>query len=47
MNTITVPREEFEQMKNELKVLRKTNIYQRLLELNKIYYKERNIHEKI
>ena len=32
MNTVTIPREELEQLKQELKVLRKTSVYQRLLE---------------
>ena len=30
--TIIISRQEFEQMKEELKVLRKTSLYQRLLE---------------
>ena len=32
METITVPRQEFEMMKEEIKVLRNTHIYKRLLE---------------
>ncbi len=32
MDTVTVPRTEFEQMQNEIKVLRQSTIYKRLLE---------------
>jgi len=32
MDTITIPKSEFEQMKVELKTLRSSKIYQRLLE---------------
>lgn len=32
METVTIPREEFETMKKELKVLRNSNLYKRLLE---------------
>ena len=32
METITVPKEEFELMKQELKILRNSEIYRRLLE---------------
>ena len=35
MDTVTVPRTEFEQMKQELKALRDTRIYKRLLEFEK------------
>jgi hypothetical protein len=32
MDTITIPRVEFEQMRQELSVLRKSSLYKRLLE---------------
>lgn len=32
MDTITIPRAEFEMMKQELKVLRDSNLYKRLME---------------
>lgn len=32
METITIPKSEFEQMKSELKILRNSKVYQRLLE---------------
>lgn len=35
METITIPRQEFEQMKRELLVLRDSKIYQRLLQFEK------------
>lgn len=35
METITIPKEEFEQMKEELIVLRNSKIYQRLLAFEK------------
>lgn len=35
MDTITVPKEEYEQMRHELESLRNTAIYKRLLEFEK------------
>ncbi len=35
METITIPKEKFEQMKIELKTLRDSKIYKRLLEFEK------------
>ncbi|MFA6461196.1 MAG: hypothetical protein WCV90_02930 [Candidatus Woesearchaeota archaeon] len=35
MDTVTLPRMEFEQMKQELEVLRNSNLYKRLLEFEK------------
>lgn len=35
METITMPKIEFEQMQQELEVLRKTSLYKRLLEFEK------------
>ncbi|MFH0701220.1 MAG: hypothetical protein V2A62_02165 [Candidatus Woesearchaeota archaeon] len=32
MDTVTIPRQEFEQMKQELKLLRNSHLYKRLLE---------------
>lgn len=35
METITMPKIEFEQMQQELEILRKTSLYKRLLEFEK------------
>lgn len=35
MDTVTIPKEEFEFMKNELETLRNSNIYKKLLEFEK------------
>ena len=41
METITIPKQEFEQMKRELTILRDSKIYQRLLQFEKSVAKKK------
>ncbi|MBW3001095.1 hypothetical protein KY341_04425 [Candidatus Woesearchaeota archaeon] len=46
MNTVTVPRAGFEQMKQELEILRNTKIYKCLLEFESIIAKGKKFTRK-
>ena len=45
--TVTISKEEYEQMKHELMTLRKSKLYQRLLEFEKILLKEKSLLDQI